>query len=115
MCFWSHSQLFSGKFYYTKVVVNLVRSRPPIPTPDSEPGPGGPKQGLECIYSLNRANRQKLYATKFVGQSCFGGGRSCVWAHNQDLEGPGPVVRLEPWSIIFWLNLLNKSCSESSQ
>jgi hypothetical protein len=27
MCFWSHGQLFSGKFYYTKGVVLLPSSQ----------------------------------------------------------------------------------------
>jgi len=27
MCFWSHGQLFSGKFYYTKGVVVLPSSQ----------------------------------------------------------------------------------------
>ncbi len=64
-------------------------------------GQGGPKQGLESIYSLNGETRQKVYKTKVVGKVCFSGGRSYFWARNPDLEGPGPHVLLEQWSIIF--------------
>ena len=73
-------------------------------------GSRGPKQGLECIYSLNYATRQKLYKTKVVGKICFSGSRSYFWARNLDLEGPGPHVLLEPWSVIFRQSLLNKRC-----
>jgi hypothetical protein len=72
-------------------------------------GQGGPKQGLGCIYSLNHETRQKFYKTKVVGKECFSGGRSYFWACNPDLEGPGPHVLLEPWSINFSQSLLNRS------
>jgi hypothetical protein len=72
-------------------------------------GQRGPKQGLESMYRLNHETRQKFYKTKFVGKVCFSGGRSYFWAHNPDLEGPGPHVLLEPWSIIFGQILLYKS------
>ncbi len=68
--------------------------------PDPQ-GQWGPKQGLESICSLNRETRQKFYKTKVVGKVCFSGGRSYFWSCNLDLEGPGPHVLLEPWSIIF--------------
>ncbi len=74
-------------------------------------GQGGPKQGLESIYSRNRETRQKFYKTKVVGKVCFSGGRSYFWARNPDPEGPGPHVLLEPWSVIFRQSLLNKRCS----
>jgi hypothetical protein len=64
-------------------------------------GSGGPKQGLESIYSLNRETRKKNYLTKVVGKVCFSWGGSYFWARNPDPEGPGPHVLLEPWSIIF--------------
>ena len=120
MCFWSHGQLFSGKFYFTKGVVLLPSSqlgqpRPPTPSLDPKPGVGGPKQGLERIYSLNRETRQKFYKTKVVGKVCFSGGRSYFWARNPDPEGPGPHVLLEPWSIVFRHILLYKRCSSPSQ
>ncbi len=67
---------------------------------------GGPKQVLVGIYSLNCTTRKKLYKTKVVGKVCFSGGRSCFWVCNLDLEGPGPHVLLEPWSMIFSESLL---------
>jgi hypothetical protein len=54
---------------------------------------------------------KKIYETKVVGKICFSVSGSYFWAHNPDLEGPGPHVLLEPWSIIFRLSLLNKRCS----
>jgi hypothetical protein len=36
------------------------------------------------------------------------------WTQNPDLEAPAPHVLLEPWSIIFRQNLLNKNCSPPS-
>jgi hypothetical protein len=76
---------------------------------------GGPKQVLGCIYSLNRETKQKIYKTKVVGKDHFRGGGSCFWDPNPDLEGTGPLVLLEPWSIIFRQSLLNKSCSAPSK
>jgi hypothetical protein len=104
---------FQAKFIKQKLlpafpIVNLVSSWPPRPGPDPKPGVRGPKQGLECIYSLNCATRRILYKTKVVGQSCFSWGGSCFWTRNLDLEGPGPLLLLEPWSIIFKQSLLNK-------
>ncbi len=32
------------------------------------PGSGGPKHGLESIYSRNRDTRKKIYETKVVGK-----------------------------------------------
>jgi len=78
-------------------------------------GQVGPKQGLGYIYSLNCATRRKFYKTKVVGKVYFSWGRSYFWARNLDLEGPGPYVLLEPWSIIFRQSLLNKSCFEPPQ
>ena len=100
---------------YSFPVVNLVRSRPPRPSLDPKPGVGGPKQGLERIYSLKRETRQKFYKTKVVGKVCFCGGGSYFWAQNPDPEGPGPHVLLEPWSIIFRQLLIYKMCSTPSQ
>ncbi len=114
MCFWSHGQSFSGKVYYTKVVARLPNSQLGkflTSQPGPKPGVRDPKQGLERIHSLNCATRRILYKTKVVGQSCFSWGGSCFWARNLDLEGPGPHVLLEPWSIIFEQSLLNKRCS----
>ena len=107
MCFWSHGQLFSVKFYYKKgvvlsfPVVNLVRPRPPRPSLDPKPGVGGPKQGLERIYSLNRETRQKFYKTKVVGMVLVGADHifgpviwiwkdldpMCFWSHGQSFSG----------------------------
>jgi hypothetical protein len=80
-------------------------------------GQGGPKQGLESIYRCNRETRKNIYKTKIVGKVCFrgGGGESYFWACNLDLEGPGPHVLLEPWSIIFRQISINKRCSTPSQ
>ncbi len=61
-------------------------------------GQGGPKKGLESIYSPNGETRKKFYKTKVVGKVCFSGGGSYFWARNPDLEGPGPNVLLEPFS-----------------
>ncbi len=41
---------------------------------DPKKGFGGPKQGLEKIYSLNCDTRQKFHKTKVVGKVCFSGG-----------------------------------------
>jgi hypothetical protein len=54
-------------------------------------GQGGPKQGLESIYSCNHETRKKIYKTKVVGKVCFSGGGSYFWARNPDPEGPGPM------------------------
>jgi hypothetical protein len=59
------------------------------------PGTGGPKQGLESIYSWNRETRKKIYKTKVVGKICFSGGGSYFWARHLDPEGPGPHVLLD--------------------
>ncbi len=69
----------------------------PYPNPRDQ---GGPKQGLLCLCSLNCLIWRKLYKTKVVGQPCFSGGGSHFWIRNLDLEGTGPHVLLEPWSII---------------
>ena len=87
-----------------------------VSAPGVEPqGQGGPKQGLESIYSRNRETRKKIYKTKVVGKVCFSGGGSYFRARNPDPEGPGPHVLLEPWSIVFRQILLNKRCSTPSQ
>ena len=112
-CF--QSNFIIKKVKYSFPVVNLVRPRPPRPGLDPKPGIGGPKQGLERIYSLNRETRQNFYKTKVVGKVCFSGGRSYFWARNPDPEGPGPHVLLEPWSIVFRHILLYKRCSSPSQ
>jgi len=65
---------------------------------------------VRVIYNLNYATRRKVFKTKVVGKAYFSGGGSYFWAPNLDLEGPGPHVLLEPWSIIFRQSLLNKSC-----
>jgi hypothetical protein len=39
-------------------------------------GQGGPKKGLESIYSHNRESRKNVYKTKVVGKVCFSGGGS---------------------------------------
>ena len=103
MCFWSHGQLFSGKsnIYLSSclsVCLSESSERPDHWTnphqiwyggltlqgpghrlcfgPGVDPrGQGGPKQGLERIYSLNRETRQKFYKTKVVGNDHFRGGR----------------------------------------
>ncbi len=85
-------------------VVNMVGSRPPRPSPD-------PKTGSGVHLQPQLLDQEKNYKTKAVGKICFSGGRSYFWARNPDLEGPGPHVLLEPWSIIFWQSLLNKRCS----
>jgi hypothetical protein len=76
---------------------------------------GALKQGMGCIYSLNCEARQNFYKTKVVRKDHFSGGRSYFWDPNLDLEGPGPHVLLEPWSVIFRQSLLQKSCSMPSQ
>jgi hypothetical protein len=87
-----------------------------VSAPGVDPrGQGGPKQGLESIYSRNRETRKTFYKTKVVGKVCFSGGGSYFWAQNLDLEGPGPHVLLEPWSIIFRQLLIYKMCSTPSQ
>ncbi len=61
-----------------------------------------PKQGLECIYSLNRETRQKFYKTKVVWKACFSGGGSYFWkdlgpmcfcSHGQSF--PGKVSKMK--------------------
>ncbi len=66
------------------------------------PGSGGPKQGLESIYSRNRETRNFFYKTKVVGKACFSGadhtfgpeirirkdlGPMCFWSHGQLFSG----------------------------
>ena len=99
-----------GIYFDGGKVLKIVSTLYPDPR-----GQGALKQGMGCIYSLNRETRQKLYSTKVVGKDCFSGGGSYFWDPNLDLEGPGPHVLLEPWSIIFRQSLLLKSCSAPSQ
>ena len=99
-----------GIYFDGRKVLSMVSTLYPDPW-----GQGGPKQGLGCIYSLNRENRQKFNKTKVVGKDCFSGGGSYFWAPNPDLEGPGPHMLLEPWSIIFRQRLYNKSCNAPSK
>jgi hypothetical protein len=99
-----------GIYFDGRKVLSYVSTLYPKPQ-----GQGGPKQGLGCIYSGNHVTRQTFYKTKVVGQASFSGGGSHFSACNLDLEGPGPHVLLESWSIIFKQSLLNKSCSTSSQ
>ncbi len=66
------------------------------------PGSGGPKQGLQSIYSLNCETRQKFYKTKVVGNVFLVGadhifgpviriwknlGPMCFWCHGQSFSG----------------------------
>jgi hypothetical protein len=83
--------------------------------PGSTPGSGGPKQGLESIYSRNRETRKNFYKTTVVGKVCFSGGGSYFMARYLDPEGPGLHVLLEPWSIVFGQILLYKRCSTPFQ
>jgi hypothetical protein len=65
-------------------------------------GQGALKQGMGCIYSLNRETRQKFYNTKVVGKDPFRGadhnfgpviwiwkdlGPMCFWSHGQSFSG----------------------------
>ena len=59
----------------------------------------GAKGGTGCLWSLSRAFWQKLYKTKVAGRPWFSRGGSPFWAPNPDLEGPGPHVLLETWSL----------------
>ncbi len=93
-----------GIYFDGEKVLKMVLTLYPDPR-----GQGGPKQGLGCIHSLNRETRQHFYKTKVIGKDGFSGGGSYIWACNLDLEGPGPHVLLEPWSIIFRQSLLNRS------
>ena len=74
-----------GIYFDGGKVLKIVSTQYPDPR-----GQGGPKQGLECIYSLNRGTRQKFYKTKVVGKDCFSGGGSYFCDANPDLEGHGP-------------------------
>ncbi len=67
------------------------------PYPDPQ-GQGPPKWEQGC---LNHAIWQKIYKSKVVGPTCLSWDRLYFLAHNLDLEGPGPHVLLEQWSIIF--------------
>ena len=95
-----------GIYFDGGKVLKIVSTLYPDPR-----GQGALKQGMGCIYSLNRETRQKFYKTKVVGKDHFSRGGSYFWDPNLDLEGPGPHVLLEPWSIIFRQILLNQSCS----
>ena len=79
-------QIWYGGLIYKGQVIGYVSA------PGVDPrGQGGPKQGLESIYSRNRETRKFFYKTKVVGKVCFSGGGSYFWARNPDLEGPGPM------------------------
>ncbi len=65
--------------------------------------------------NLNCSSGDKTCETKVVGKDCFSGGGSYFWEPNLDLEGPGPHVLLEPWSVILRQSLLHKICSMPSQ
>jgi hypothetical protein len=41
--------------------------------PNRPPGSGGPKQGLESLYSRNRETRKKNYKQKLLGRSVLVG------------------------------------------
>jgi len=47
---------------------------------------GGPKQGLESMYSLNRETRNKNYWTKFVLKVFLVGVDHISFAHNLEVE-----------------------------
>jgi len=98
-----------GAYLYKGQVIGYVSALGVDPR-----GQGGPKQGLESIYSRTRETRKFFYKTN-VGKVCFSGGGSYFWARNPDPEGPGPHVLLEPWSIIFRQILMYKICSTPSQ
>ena len=58
--------------------------------------PGTPHTlGMGCLWSISCI----LVKTKVAVRPWFSGGGSPVWAPNMDLEGPGPHVLLEPWSL----------------
>ncbi len=75
-----------GIYFEGRKVLSMVLTLYPDPR-----GQGGPKQGVGGIYSLNCETRQNFYNTKVVGKDHFSGGGSYFWAHNPDLEGPGPM------------------------
>ena len=65
-------------------------------------GQGALKQGMGCIYSLNRETRQNFYKTKVVVKDYFSGadhifgtliriwkdlGPMCFWSHGQSFSG----------------------------
>ena len=78
-------------------VLKIVSTLNPDPR-----GQGALKQGIGCIYSLNRETRQKFYKTKVVGKDRFRGadhifgmliriwkdlGPMCFWSHGQSFSG----------------------------
>ncbi len=72
--------------------------RPPCPNPQ---GQGGPKWGLGASAASTVQFGENFIKTKVVGNPHFSEGRSYFQIPNLDLEGPGPHILLEPWSIIF--------------
>jgi hypothetical protein len=86
-----------GIYFDGEKVLKMVSTLYPDPR-----GQGGPKQGLESIYSLNCETRQKFYKTKVVGKVCFSGadhifgpviriwkdlGPMCFWSRGQSFSG----------------------------
>ncbi len=62
---------FGIEIYFDgRKVLSMVLTLYPDPR-----GQGALKQGMGCIYSLNRETRQKFYKTKVVGKDGFRGGR----------------------------------------
>jgi hypothetical protein len=111
----------SIKWYVDQMVIKqLTLHREKVLSMVSTLYPDHQGQGtLNRVWSVSTALTVSLgktfIKTKVVGKDHFSGGRSYFWAHNPDLEGPGPLVLLEPWLIIFWQSLLNQSCSAPSQ
>ncbi len=67
---------------------------------------------LKRVWGASRASNVRL-GKKFIKQKLQG--RTILVGADPDLEGPGPHVLLEPWSIIFRQSLQHKSCSVPSQ
>jgi hypothetical protein len=76
---------------------------------------GGGKMGLQWFCSLSHVTWQNIHNNKDKEHLNFIYGRSHVCICNLDLEGPGPHVLLEQWSIIFRQILHNKHCNSPSQ
>ena len=72
-----------------------------LDTPTLTPGSRRPKRGAQWDSGALAIHFGENFKTKVAGHPQLSGYGLPVWTPNQDLEGPGPGVLMEPWSFTF--------------